>query len=147
MPELIPVFPSPPLAVDEEARAPGPEYGRAWMFDFERGDFVLDGAGRPVWLDGHAAWAQWCVKAVLVERLAHPIYTPAYGIERVRVAGDRAAVEAEIARAITEALMADTRTAAVRDFTYAWDGDGVQVGFEVVPVVGTAQRVEVKLRG
>lgn len=149
MPNLYPAFEVPDLA-PTAATAPAPTYGRGWAFDFAKGDFVLDGAGGVVALDGHNAWVQWCVKTVLTQRLAYPIYSNQYGcevLEAMKSATNRRTAEAEIARTITEALLADARTAAVRDFQVTWEGDQVRVSCTVEPVIGSAERLEVTLYG
>jgi len=56
-------------------------------------------------------------------------------------------VEAELERVITEALIADSRTERVRDFSFEWRGDEGIVAFTVVPVIGIPERLEVKISG
>lgn len=148
MPNLFPTFDAPSL-VEQSSEEPAPKYGRSWLFDFSRGDFVLDGSGRVTTTDGHSAWAHWCVKSILTERFARLAYGPGYGIEREHVLrqSGRPAVEAEVERAITEALLSDPRTQAVREFTFAWQGDQLLVSFVAVPVIGASERLEVKLVG
>ncbi len=146
MPNLYPAFDMPELAEQQETE-PAPKYGKSWLFDFKKGDFVVDGAGRVVEADGHTAWVQWCVKTVLTQRFAHVIYSFDYGteLEEALKQPSRKAVEAELERAITEALLADPRTEMVRDFTFEWEGDIVKVSFTVVPVIGEPARLEVVL--
>lgn len=148
MPNLYPTFDMPEI-VEQSVTEPVPRYGKSWLFDFEKGDFVLDGAGRVVEADGHTAWVQWCVKTVLTERFAHVIYSTDYGteIEQALKQPSRRAVEAELERVITEALLVDPRTERVTDFAFEWDGDIVKVSFTVVPVVGHPERLEVALNG
>lgn len=147
MPSLYPVFDMPEIV--EQQAEPAPKYGKSWLFDFAKGDFVVDGTGRVVEADGHTAWVQWCVKAVLTERFAHVIYSTDYGseIEQALKQPSRKAVEAELERVITEALLVDPRTEQVKDFTFEWEGDGVKVSFTAVPVVGPSERMEVVLSG
>jgi len=148
MPNLYPVFDMPDL-VEQQQTEPAPKYGKSWLFDFEKGDFVVDGAGRVVEADGHTAWAQWCVKSVLTERFAYLIYSTDYGseIEQALKQPSRKAVEAELERTITEALLVDPRTKIVRDFSFSWQGDQVKVSFTAVPVIGDPERLEVVLGG
>ena len=149
MANLYPVFEMPELAEQQQAQ-PEPEYPKSYLFDFEKGDFVLDGAGRIVIADGLRAWAQWCVKTVLTERFAYLAYSGNYGveIEEALKQPTRAVVETEIERTITEALLVDPRTYAVRDFSFEWRGDELYISFVVIPVVGEAARIEgVKLSG
>jgi len=149
MPNLYPAFDMPEL-VEQQQTEPAPKYGKSWLFDFKKGDFVLDGAGRVVEADGHTAWVQWCVKAVMTERFSCLAYSGDYGVEidEALKQPTRAAVETEVERTITEALLADPRTYAVRDFSFEWRGEELYVSFTVIPVVGEAARIEgVKLSG
>jgi len=148
MPNLYPVFDMPDL-VEQQQTEPVPQYGKSWLFDFEKGDFVVDGAGRVVETDGHAAWVQWCVKSVLTERFAYLIYSTDYGaeIEQALKQPSRKTVEAELERVITEALLVNPRTELVKDFVFQWEGDAVKVSFTAVPVVGSPERLEVILSG
>jgi len=146
MPNLYPAFDMPDL-VEQQQTEPAPKYGKSWLFDFAKGDFVLDGAGRIMIADGYTAWAQWCVKTILTQRFAHVIYSFDYGteLEEALKQPSRKAVEAEMERAITEALLADPRTEMVKDFVFEWEGDIVKVSFTAVPVIGEPARLEVVL--
>lgn len=146
MPNLFPIFEMPEL-IEQQQTELAPRYGSSWFFDFGTGDFAIDGAGKVIQTDGHTAWAQWCVKTVLTERFAYLAYSQNYGteIETALRQPSRQAVEAELERAITEALLVDPRTEIVRDFSFAWQGDEVYVSFTSVPRIGTAERIEVKL--
>ncbi len=148
MPNLYPTFEVPEL-VEQQQTEPAPKYGKSWLFDFVKGDFVLDGAGRVVEADGHTAWMQWCIKTILTQRFAHVIYSFDYGteLEEALKQPSRKAVEAELERAITEALIVDPRTEMVRDFAFDWQGDQVKVSFTAVPVIGDPERLEVVLNG
>ena len=144
MANLYPVFEIPEL-IEQQQTQPEPEYPESYLFDFEKGDFVQDTAGRIVIADGHRAWVQWCVKTVLTERFAYLAYSQNYGteIETALKQPSRQAVEAELERAITEALLMDPRTEMVRDFRFTWEGDQLQVAFTVVPAVGAPEWLEV----
>ena len=144
MPNLYPAFEMPEI-VEQARPKPEPDYPESYLFDFEKGDFVVDGAGRVVVADGYTAWAQWCVKAVLTERFAYLVYGSGYGceLEQARGQPSRQAVEAELERAITEALLMDPRTEVVRGFRFTWEGDQLRVAFTVVPAVGDPEWLEV----
>lgn len=146
MPNLYPAFDMPEL-VEQQQTEPAPKYGKSWLFDFKKGDFVLDGAGRVVKADGHTAWVQRCIKTILTQRFAYVIYSSDYGteLEEAQKQPDRKAVEIELERAITEALLVDPRTEMVKDFVFEWEGDTVKVSFVAVPVVGPPERLEVIL--
>jgi hypothetical protein len=148
MPQLFPTFDAPDL-VDPTEDLEQPNYGTSWLFDFEKGDFVSDGAGRVVTCDGYTAWVQWCVKAVLTERLAYPAYSQDYGVEmeEAQAQTDPSAVESEIERTITEALLMDPRTESVQNFSFDRQGDQLTVSFDITPTVGTTEHVEVTISG
>ena len=146
MPSLYPAFDMPEL-IEQQQAEPAPRYGKSWLFDFEKGDFVLDGTGRIVIADGYTAWVQWCIKTILTQRFAYVIYSSDYGteLEEAQKQPDRKAVEIELERAITEALLVDPRTEMVKDFVFEWEGDTVKVSFVAVPVVGPPEQLEVIL--
>lgn len=143
MPNLYPTF-EPPTIVEQEQPQLAPEYPKSYLFDFEKGDFVLDGAGRIVIADGYTAWVQWCVKTVLTERFAYLAYSWNYGVEidEALKQPTHAAVETEVERTITEALIIDPRTEMVKDFSFRWYADELYVTFTVVPVIGNVARIE-----
>ncbi|MFZ7103381.1 MAG: DUF2634 domain-containing protein [Peptococcaceae bacterium] len=146
MPNIYPVFSAPELAA-REANLQTVRYGKSFHFDFAKGDFTLEGDGKVSETDGYQAWVQWCLKAVLTRRFTYLAYSGQFGMERdgIRRIPARNGVQAELARVITEALLADPRTEAVTDFAYDWQGDGVRVGFTVKPVIGTRERLEVSI--
>lgn len=145
VPDLYPTFPSPPLGGTTPAALPA--YPRSYRFLFDEGDFARDGTGRLVKVDGHEAWAAWCVKAAITARASYLVYGPRYGSEIATVtdAGGRALAEALVKRTITEALMHDARTKSVDRFAFAWVGDSLAVQCTVTPVVGSERRIEVRL--
>ncbi len=148
MPNLYPAFDTPTLETQRPTN-PKVRYGKGPAFDFEQGDFALDGAGRVALLDGHRSWVQWCAKTILTERFSALVYSHRYGaeMERARRQASREAAQAEIEREITEALLVDRRSKAVRDFSFTWNGDELTVSCTVVPIIGTAERLEVSLSG
>jgi len=143
MPDLYPKFDMPDLV--EEVEDTSIAYPKSWLFDFDTGDFVLDGAGNVVEADGLTTWAQWCVKAVLTQRLAFVVYNWDYGvdIENVMKQPTRAVTEAELEKEITEALMTDPRTAEVKNFTFEWSGDELTVSFIIVNAAGVPAEIRV----
>lgn len=146
MPNLYPAF-EVPEPVEQQQAQPEPEYPESYLFDFEKGEFVRDGAGRIAIADGHTAWVQWCIKAVMTERFTHLIYSSDYGveIENALKQPTRAAKEADLERTITEALMIDPRTKAVKDFSFTWEGDQLWVAFTIEPTIGDhPERLEVR---
>lgn len=150
--QLFPSIPSPriipPRTVDDV------RYARSWDFDYESGEFRMDGSGRFVIADGYLAWAQGCVNRVLTERFSYLAHSDQYGIETTRALRQPTplAREAYLQRTITEALLRDTRTSDVTDFRFDWNpsvggraADRLAINFTVVPRVGPRRRITVHL--
>lgn len=145
MAQLFPTFDVPEVSVPSANNLP--EYPVSYKYDFENSDFVIDGAGRLVEISGHEAWVQWCVMSVMTERFEALVFDASMGVDYdgMKQQPNRETRQAWLEREITEALLVDPRTESVRDFTFTWPGDAVYVGFIAVPVVGTSEKVEVKL--
>lgn len=147
MPDLFPTWDTPELV--EETQQNTVTYRRSLSFDFENGDFNLDGAGRIKKTDGYTAWAHWCFKTLTTQRAAYLIYGDNYGtdLDDIRRQQTKGAKESEIKRVFTEALMTDPRTESVRDFSFSRQGDITIVGLTIYPTVGTPLRLEVSVNG
>ena len=63
--QLFPVFDLPEIPDTEELEE---RYSPSAYFDFEKGDFVRDGAGKIKKSEGKDAYIQWCLKVVSTER-------------------------------------------------------------------------------
>ena len=116
--QLFPVFDVPDLVTDtpvEEQKYKGSVY-----FDFSIGDFRRDGAGKLAVAEGREAYAQWCVKVAMTERMAHLSYNSDIGTEMKEALAhsDIEAVKSSIERTITEALMVNKATEYVRNFEF-----------------------------
>lgn len=141
-----PVFEVPTPAAPEPDESRTHEYKRSYRFDFAAGDFVLAG-GRPERADGYASWVQWCAKAAITQRGAHPAYTDRYGadLDAARQDADGEVSRSRIAREITAALMAHPGTKAVSGFSFESVGDDTYVECLVEPTVGTTATVRIAL--
>lgn len=153
MAELFPVFKLPSGVIRRTLARPKPAYLGAPLFDFEKGDFVVDGAGNIVIGDGYQAAYQWGVKASLTDRQAHMIYPPSFGT-RLRWAldrPDRGSREAALKVVLTESWLANPQFVEVRDFSFEWGpGSALEVQFVPVPAVcppDPLQRERIKLHG
>lgn len=123
MAQLFPV-----RSVNEQAEARNTSnleiaFGRSWRFDFDRGEFAITPTGRIAISEDKEAWVEWCEKTVRTRRYMHPIYSRSYGQELEELIGarfTRPAMESEIRRMVTEALLTDLRTADVGLFSFEW---------------------------
>jgi len=128
------------VAADDSA-----SFGSSVRFDFDAGEFVLTPTGRIAVAEDTEAWLQWCAKALLTERYRYLVYSRSYGQEFDSLMGEglpREAAESEISRIATETLMADPRTASVRNFSFSWERDQCNFTCEVTNVreeTGTVQ--------
>jgi len=130
--ELYPVFDIPDIDEQEEAQEQTLKAGP--LFDYETGDFVMDGQNRVVYVDGRDNYMLWCLKTLNTQLGACDSY-PGYGID-VEGATDqptREAVQSAMERTIIEALMENPVTQHVRDFAFSWDANELYITFVIEP--------------
>lgn len=134
MADLYPTFAVP--AILEEQQKNEAVYPRSAYFDFEKGDFALDGGGKLRMADGFDAWKQWCIKTIATQRRAFYHYTDGLGIEGEQAMAQptEALQRLSLETTITEALMADPygRTMEVRDFKWERGADSLHMSCTVV---------------
>jgi hypothetical protein len=129
--ELFPTFEMP--EIDEDTDEAEEKYKQSVYFDFETGDFKIDGSHNMVIADGREAYRQWCLKTIMTERYDHLAYNEDHGTEiddAMREEDDDAA-ETVIERTITEALMENEHTENVQDFLFTRAADGMICSFNV----------------
>ena len=119
--------------VEEQEEEYDTEYKQSVAWDIEKGDFVLDGANKMVFCSGQEAFKTWCYKTAMTERYSCLAYGDEIGaeMEDATEEDEQEAVELEIERTITEALMVNPRTEYVRDFSFSWNADEVICTFIV----------------
>ncbi len=121
-------------------------FGQSFKFDFEAGEFVTTPSGRFVETVNVDAWVEWCRKALMTARYRFLAYSRDYGQEFERLIGQgftRKANESEIKRMAKECLMADPRTADVKNFTFDWDNpDTVIFTCEIYNVLGESAKID-----
>lgn len=100
------------LLPEVETRASREEPSKTYRIDFDAGRVT----GR---VDGLEAMRQAVHMILSTERFTWPIYSWNYGTELSRLPGrSGTGLESEAKRVISEALLADDRVTAVRDFTF-----------------------------
>ncbi len=131
--QLYPVFEIPTIVQREEqekeqAFYPGP------LFDFNAGDFVLDGAHQFMMVDGLDEYIIWCLKTLKTQVGACAAY-PEYGIDIDGALSEPShpAICSAFERTITEGLMRNPRTERVYDFDFTWRADELFIVFIVKP--------------
>ena len=131
--ELYPVFDIPDIdetdaEKEEEALKAGP------LFDFEIGDFALDGQNSVVFVDGQDLFMLWVVKTLKTQLGAYRSYY-GFGIDQEEAEDqpDREAVESALERTISEALKRNPQTEEVDNFLFDWEGSTLYATFVVTP--------------
>lgn len=132
MPQLYPTINLPTL-VKPRPVAVTQKYYPAPAFNFETGDFVFGGDGRPIMADEKTTFEDWCIKTCMTERGAHLAYSDKIGCEwhKVMKENDYAAVQSSIVRTITETIMINPAAEWVKDFEFEGSGDELKVSFNV----------------
>lgn len=127
---LFPTFEIPNVVTaDEQEDA---VYNPTPLFDFEKGDFVRDGANRVIMTDGYQAYRMWVFKALKTQQGACLSYLDiGVDYEGALAETTHSAVQAELERAITEALLMHPMTLRVRDFEFEWSANILSVQFTV----------------
>lgn len=147
MPNLFPEFEMPLMTPANTTTVN--QNVNSFYFDFEKGDFRIDGAGKSVDATPVEAWVQWCIKAINTERYRFRAYSAQYGAEWAQVDNydSQKAKESWIERTITETLLADPlkRTAYVKSFSYVWESDSIGVGFTIYGQSGMEATLHVRI--
>lgn len=127
------------------ARTTAYSYPPSWLFDFANGDYILDGGGQYIEADGYQAWVQRCVKALLTQRYAFPIYSRNYGTNFIKTTSypKRDLARSMIQREISESLLSDPGTGAVRNFVIDWVGDELTIKVDVIPRTPAGRVVQI----
>lgn len=118
--------------IDLEPKDEQLEFDGSYLFDFEKGDFVRDANGSIVKCDDKQAYIQWCNKVLKTPRFKYA-YSSLYGQEfnnLMESSISKGAIELEMQRMITEALMVHPRTSKVKEFSFKWSDNKQEVSYE-----------------
>lgn len=119
--------------------------GKSFLFDFNRGDFVLKD-GKLVEIEGIEALKVWVEKILKTEKFKFKIYENSeineYGVTLLELINKDYPiyfVESEIQREVTEALLKNAEINSVSNFTFSKEGRGLNISFEVSSIYGTTR--------
>lgn len=116
-----------------------PKMGKSFLYDFDKGDFVLRN-GKLVVVEGIEALKMWILKAIKTERYRFRIYDETgYGTTIEDLIGTnlpRAFVESEIKREVTSSLTNHQLIENIINWSFVRDGKWMLIKFEVVTVDG-----------
>lgn len=132
MPNLYPTINLPTL-IQPKPTANKQKYYPSIAFNFEQGDFVFGGDGRPIMADEKTTFEDWCVKTCMTERGTKLAYSDKIGgeWEKAMRENDHNAVKSSIIRTITETIMVNPAAEYVKDFEFEGSGDELKVSFTV----------------
>jgi hypothetical protein len=116
-----------------------PKMGKSFLFDFDKGDFVLKD-GKIVAVEGIEALKMWIIKAIKTERYRFRIYDDTgYGTTIEDLTGTnypRAFVESEIKREVTSSLTNHPYIENIINWEFRRDGKWMRVNFKVITMEG-----------
>lgn len=131
--QLYPTFDIPSAGTVADSNE-GMEFKPSPKFDYERGDFVRDGANRVIMVDGRDAFKIWVQKVLKTQITACLCYlSTGIDMEGALAAPTHEAVQSALERTITEALLANPCTERVYGFEFSWEADTIHVHFTVQP--------------
>ena len=116
------------------------EFKGTYAFDFEIGEFIRNADGSIKILDEFNAWIQWCEKAMITTRYKYGAYSNKYGRDIIGSDIDKKAIELELKRITTEALMVHPMSKTVENFEFSWKDESVYYTYEVESI--TEQKKE-----
>lgn len=111
---------------------------RELAYDYENNCLYRQG-GRPYLIEKDEALKVWIYKALKTRRFAWPAYTHAYGSQLEDVVGlsnDRAIIDSEAKRHITECLMVNPYIQELSDWVFEHEGSSLTISFAVTTVYG-----------
>jgi Protein of unknown function (DUF2634) len=112
----------PDAIVPQAEEAPEP-FGRTWVFDFERGQFVRSG-GSPAPTAGFGAVQQWVLMVAHSARYAHSVFSDQFGMEGPdSPMGELSSAEivADYEQHLREGVLVHERITALDKFTASVD--------------------------
>ena len=129
------MFPQTEINVPEENIAETSNGTKTYLFDFDKGDFVVRD-GKLVECDGIEAIRVWIEKIIRTEKWRFPIYEGTdYGchLEDLIIGNNYTVefVESELKREIEEALLLNPQISTVSGFSLERDANSITVTLEV----------------
>ena len=95
-----------------------------YAYDFDKNEFVRDGNGKMILLEGNPALEIWIVKALMTQRFVYLAYSWRYGSELKKFIGKVMGVQerkSELKRMITECLMVNPYIRSVDSIEFEED--------------------------
>lgn len=122
------------LKIEAEQEQQDLPIGKSFLFDFQRGDFILRD-GKLVAVEGEAALRIWIEKVLRTDKYKYPIYSREYGISlEDLIIGHNLPLEfikSEVKREVTEALLAHPHITDISDWQLVKTNSQLIISFKV----------------
>ncbi len=118
--------------------------GKSFLFDFEKGEFVIKD-GKPVEVNGYEALKMWIKKTLYTTANKYTVYIKKdeYGVEDLKelVTSDLPFPfkKSEIERIVKETLLKNTAIKSVQNFKFERNKRLLNVSFNVITIYGTVE--------
>ena len=107
---------------------------KQYAYDFEKNEFVFDGDGNMILLEGNEALAVWLVKMLKTARFTYLAYSDSYGCEVYEWMGKvtkKAVAVSEMRRLLTESIMVNPYVKAIDAIEFNHDQRGNRLDIEI----------------
>lgn len=107
-------------------------YGKSFLYDFDKGDFILQN-GRLIEIEGLDALKIWIDKVLRTEQFRFSIYDE-YGVKLEDLIGgiyDKFFLQSEMSREIKEALIKHPLITNITNLTVARESDKTLITFDI----------------
>lgn len=107
---------------------------KMYAWDFEKDDFIFDGNGKRILLEGNPALEVWIYKALMTDRFIYKAYTWRYGSELKKFIGKVMHVKeriSELKRMVIECLMVNPYIRSVDLVEFVEDEHGRQMQMNI----------------
>lgn len=136
LPDLLPGLQD----IIEQTEEPARERGKSYLFDFDKGDFVVVD-GKLQLVDGVESLKIWTEKVLRTEKGKSRIYEGTeYGVRLTNLLNKgypQGFIESEIEREVSEALLRNPEIKEVSNFRFTREKRGLKVEFDVQSVYGS----------
>ena len=111
--------------------------GKSFLFDFQKGDFVLRD-GKPIVVEGKEALKVWIEKLIRTERFRFKIYENVpYGVTIEDLIGlhlPHGFIESEMRRELTEAILKNAYIQNIKDWAFIKADSKWTIRFKIVSI-------------
>jgi hypothetical protein len=117
------------------------KFGKSFLFDFEKGDFILID-GKPQVIEGEQALKVWINKTLRTEKIKYKIYEiidNEYGVTLIDYLSSNLPtgfIYAGIQRSVSDALLKHSEINAVTGYEFERIAKGVKVSFTALTTYG-----------